>query len=249
MAQNSTAYLKAVTRLITASFKEADSKEKPQGFFKGADIPAARPPRPIAPIVQGSMGLLLHGVNYEKNGFENPGDVDILVSNLRGARAQIDRLKSRLEQGGGPIRIEGDPRKGPALVDEFTVVDATGKEPPLKIQIVDGADFGLVNVKAVEVKGIPVLPPKEAMFNLEYRVKMQGARPKDKFAYFSLLDKYGQELLHDETFSKNKEAKKFIKEYLDLPKEKRLAVAKGMKSQEDEKPDIDLEEKGPQIEP
>ncbi|HHT0594547.1 TPA: hypothetical protein ACTXXA_003091 [Legionella anisa] len=168
----------------------------------------------IKPIVQGSMGLLLHGVDFQKK--DNPSDIDILVSNLGLAHHIIRCLGEHLKKTGSPYKIV---TRGNMLVYDCTVIDTTKENPDLTVQLANKDDFGASHVVAIEKEGIPVLPPKEAFISLHDRINRQGGRRKDWCAFYTLIEKYGEEFLHDNSFKE--EWQNEIKEYLALPNDKK----------------------------
>ncbi|CAM2879435.1 Uncharacterised protein [Legionella steigerwaltii] len=197
---HSTENLKKVTALVTSTFSTYDKH--------------AQKHLQIKPIVQGSMGLLLHGVDFQKN--DNPGDVDILASNVKLAHQIICCLGEHLEKTGSPYRIV---TRGNILVYDCTFVDTTKENPDLTVQLVNKDDFGAGHIVSVEKEGIPVLPPKEAFISLHQRINREGGRRKDWCAFYTLIEKYGEEFLQDGSLQE--EWRKEIKEYLALPQDEK----------------------------
>ncbi|KTC92586.1 MULTISPECIES: hypothetical protein [Legionella] len=199
---HSTEYLKLISKLITSVFLFYDKT----AMFK------------VKPIVQGSMGLLLHGVDFPEG--ENPDDVDIVVSQPALAQQIMLALAEQLKTQESPYQIQTFNSRGPRLVYDFDIVDTSGKHPNLKIQLINKEDFGLSHVTAVEKEGIPVLPAKEAFMSLEDRIEKAGSRKKDKYAYFTLLDLYGEEFIKDSYFIETGKSRE-LKDYLALSTEER----------------------------
>lgn len=201
-SSHSTEYLKLIAQLITSVFLFHDQT----ALYK------------VNPMVQGSMGLLLHGVDFPKS--ENPADIDILVSHPELAQDLMLALADKLKIEESIYQIQACDSLGPRLVYDFDIIDTSGKHPELKIQLIHKEDFGLSHITAVEKEGIPVLPAKEAFISLEDRIEQAGSRKKDKYAYFTLLDIYGAEYIKDNYFIKTGKSKE-LKDYLALSMEER----------------------------
>ncbi|WP_454783494.1 hypothetical protein [Legionella sp. WA2022007384] len=235
---HSTEYLKEIAALVTKALEDytptADSQggQKKIGGPRGFMFKPVAPPRSIClePMVQGSMGLLMHGIDFAGNGFENPDDIDILVSYGKAAKEALTQLNSKLQSIGSSITLQIP--QGFSLVNDIYVIDKSNKNQKLKIQLVDKEDFGLNKIQPIKVNGVPVMPLGEALISLDYRIKIQGARPKDRFAYFTFIEKYSEELLSDTKV--RQEAKEFIKNYLTLSPDKRKALAFEQPGKEEE---------------
>jgi hypothetical protein len=199
---HSTEYLKLIAELITSVFAFNDQTATSK----------------VQPIVQGSMGLLLHGVDFPKS--ENPADIDIVVSRPELAQDLMLALADKLKNEGSIYRIQPCTLMGARLVYDFEIIDTSGKHSELKIQLINKEDFGLSHVRAVEKEGIPVLPAKEAFISLENRIEQAGSRKKDKYAYFTLLDIYGEEFLKDDYFIETGKSRA-LRDYLALSIEER----------------------------
>ncbi|QLZ69681.1 hypothetical protein FOLKNPGA_02479 [Legionella sp. PC1000] len=197
---HSTEYLKKMTTLVTSTFSTYDKDAQKQFQIK--------------PIVQGSMGLLLHGVDFQKK--DNPGDVDILVSNVKLAHQLVRYLGEQLKNTGSPYRIV---TRGNILVYDCTIVDTTKENPDLTVQLVNKDDFGASHIVAIEKEGVPVLPPKEAFISLHDRINRQGGRRKDWCAFYTLIEKYGEEFLQDGSFKE--EWQDEMREYFALPNDEK----------------------------
>ncbi|KTD35076.1 hypothetical protein Lnau_1966 [Legionella nautarum] len=194
---HSTEYLKLIAQLITSVFLFYDQTATSK----------------ISPIVQGSMGLLLHGVDFPKS--ENPADIDIVVAQQEMAQRMMFVLADKLKTEGSIYQIQACESIGPKVVYDFDIIDTSGKHPDLKIQLLNKEDFGLSHVSAVEKEGIPVLPAREAFISLEARIEQAGSRKKDKYAYFTLLDIYGEEYIKDSYFITTGKSRE-LKDYLEL---------------------------------
>ncbi|KTD10779.1 hypothetical protein Lgra_1745 [Legionella gratiana] len=212
----STDHLCCVARNLTQCFQKWDQTNKSNQ---------------IKPIVQGSMGLLLHGVEYSTHGFENPGDIDILVSNPLKAHQIMEALKNISEF---PFKITKDPsKKGLGGVCDYKLEHKEKKWPDITVQLADAQDFGLQLVTSVKKQGIPILSYSEALKSLEYRMSMASpVRPKDQFAYCALLDKYHQQIIKNQSLMADPERKAFIESYLNQSQEKRFFLKTG-KNMED----------------
>lgn len=132
------------------------------------------------------------------------------------AHRLIRCLGEHLKKTGSPYKVV---TRGNILVYDCTFMDTTKENPDLTIQLFNKDDYGANYIVAVEKEGIPVLPPKEAFISLYDRINRQGGRRKDWCAFYTLIEKYGEEFLHDGSFKE--EWQNEIKAYLALPNDEK----------------------------
>ena len=213
MKHHSTEHLKYITSMVTSVLVNHD---------RMIDNSKTKAQLKVNPIVQGSMGLLLHGVDYSPE--DSPDDIDILVSNGLLAHELMMGLAKELEIQKAPYQIKYTLKgAGPRLIYDYTFVDTTEINPELKVQLIGKESFGMEFVDSIQKEGIPVLPPKEAIQSLIIRITAQGMRTKDNYAYYTLLEKYGRELMNDGEYKASGKAET-LKSYFSLPDQERLAL-------------------------
>lgn len=237
MTTSNIEHLKAMARMVTDVLAVQPPKHEVSKHLPDASFFVNPFVKPINPVVQGSMALLLLGVDYKAGGFDNPADIDISVSNLPAADVIMRELQQKLEKETALFRIEILSKKhsGPSVVNEYLIVDVTKKNPDLLIQLVDVQDFGFINTKSIKKIEIPVTPPEEALRGLIYAIKMRGARPKDTYAYTTMIKLYHKELAADPLFSKDPKLKKYLRTFSKVEDKKIL------KHKTDSTPDEDSE--------
>jgi hypothetical protein len=127
-------------------------------------------------VLHGSMAQALHKAYM----IEAPGDIDILVDNPR-------RVASTLVASNHFVEVT----QGSSMLATRVKDDITG----VFVQIHQEDDFGMTNVRPVNVDGKPVLPLYDTLDRLLVRQRQGGnPRQKDAAAFASLVKKRGSEL-------------------------------------------------------